>query len=201
MRIEDDNGISELLDRRGNKTLRRLRLHRGSNLDRCGQRAGLQRHPRQPPAHLAPRRLRGRRSTASPRAGRTGLTLDDDGNVLACEHGGRRVSSAPYGSPGSETSLADTWDGKQLNSPNDLVVHSSGAIFFTDPNLRDGLRTHSALRPGRAVAGTRFPRRLPDRSPTARSALRRAERVLQPQRTCSDARTNPSSTSATPRKG
>ncbi|MCY3567816.1 MAG: SMP-30/gluconolactonase/LRE family protein [Chloroflexi bacterium] len=62
-----------------------------------------------------------------------GLTLDADGNLLACEHGGRRVSSAAYGSPGSETSLADTWEGKQLNSPNDLVVHSSGAIFFTDP--------------------------------------------------------------------
>ena len=62
-----------------------------------------------------------------------GLTLDADGNLLACEHGGRRVSRAPYGSPGSETSLADSWDGKQLNSPNDLVIHSSGAIFFTDP--------------------------------------------------------------------
>ncbi len=63
-----------------------------------------------------------------------GLTLDAAGNLLACEHGGRRVSSAPYGSPGSEAALADAWDGKQLNSPNDLVVHSSGAIFFTDPN-------------------------------------------------------------------
>ena len=62
-----------------------------------------------------------------------GLTLDADGNLLACEHGGRRVSRAPYGSPGSEIALADAWNGKQLNSPNDLVVHSSGTIFFTDP--------------------------------------------------------------------
>ncbi len=62
-----------------------------------------------------------------------GLTLDAAGNLVACEHGGRRVSRAPYGSPGAEEAIADGWDGKQLNSPNDLVVHSSGAIFFTDP--------------------------------------------------------------------
>ncbi len=62
-----------------------------------------------------------------------GLTLDSDGNLLACEHGGRRVSRAPYGSPGTESAAADSWDGKQLNSPNDIVVHSSGAILFTDP--------------------------------------------------------------------
>jgi gluconolactonase len=63
-----------------------------------------------------------------------GLTLDTDGNVLACEHGGRRVSRYAYGDPGNTTSLADTWDNVALNSPNDLVIHSSGAIFFTDPS-------------------------------------------------------------------
>ena len=62
-----------------------------------------------------------------------GLTLDADGNLLACEHGGRRVSRAPYDQPDSAAALAERWDGKALNSPNDLVVHSSGAIFFTDP--------------------------------------------------------------------
>ena len=62
-----------------------------------------------------------------------GLTLDADGNVLACEHGGRQVSRYAYGDPGTQTSLAGEWDGNTLNSPNDLVVHSSGAIFFTDP--------------------------------------------------------------------
>jgi gluconolactonase len=62
-----------------------------------------------------------------------GLTLDHDHNVLACEHGGRRVSRAPYDAPGDQVSIADRWDGKRLNSPNDIVVHSSGAIFFTDP--------------------------------------------------------------------
>ncbi len=62
-----------------------------------------------------------------------GLTLDHSGALLACEHGGRRVSRAPYDEPGAEVALADSWQGRQLNSPNDLVVHSSGAIFFTDP--------------------------------------------------------------------
>lgn len=61
-----------------------------------------------------------------------GLTLDHDGNVLACEHSGRRVSRAPY--DGSAEAVVAAFDGKTLNSPNDLVVHSSGAIYFTDPN-------------------------------------------------------------------
>ena len=40
---------------------------------------------------------------------------------------------AAYGDPIRTAALADGWHGKALNSPNDLVVHSSGAIFFTDP--------------------------------------------------------------------
>lgn len=62
-----------------------------------------------------------------------GLTLDSAGNLLACEHGGRRVSRGGYATPGTTSALASSWDGTPLNSPNDLVVHSSGAIFFTDP--------------------------------------------------------------------
>jgi len=63
-----------------------------------------------------------------------GLTLDAVGNVLACEHGGRRVSRGAYSDPGHAESLADTWKGVPLNSPNDLIVHATGAIFFTDPS-------------------------------------------------------------------
>lgn len=62
-----------------------------------------------------------------------GLTLDAAGNVLACEHGGRRVSRGPYATPGTTETVAGEWQGTPLNSPNDLVVHSSGAIIFTDP--------------------------------------------------------------------
>jgi gluconolactonase len=63
-----------------------------------------------------------------------GLTLDGAGRLLACEHGGRRVSRGPYDQPTVTETLASHWGGKRLNSPNDLVVHSSGAVFFTDPS-------------------------------------------------------------------
>jgi gluconolactonase len=60
-----------------------------------------------------------------------GLTFDRRGRLIACEHTGRRVSrQTPDGQMGT---VASQWDGKRLNSPNDLVVHSSGRIFFTDP--------------------------------------------------------------------
>src|SRR5690606_29477901 len=62
------------------------------------------------------------------------MTLDAEGNVLICEHGGRRVSRAPYAAPNQAATVAGEWEGQRLNSPNDLVVHSSGSIFFTDPN-------------------------------------------------------------------
>lgn len=60
-----------------------------------------------------------------------GLTLDHDGNVLAAEHAGRRVSRGAYDQP--EETLIDRFEGKRFNSPNDLVVHSSGVVYFTDP--------------------------------------------------------------------
>jgi gluconolactonase len=62
-----------------------------------------------------------------------GLTRDASGRVLACEHGGRQVSRSSYESPYVKQALAARWEGRALNSPNDLVVHSSGAILFTDP--------------------------------------------------------------------
>lgn len=62
-------------------------------------------------------------------------TLDAEGNVVICEHAGRRVSRAAYDQPNEAVTIAGEWDGKRLNSPNDLVVHSSGSIFFTDPNF------------------------------------------------------------------
>ena len=67
----------------------------------------------------------------TPSGNSNGLTFDSQGRLLACEHGGRRVSR--MGADGGMETLADSFDGKRLNSPNDIVVHSSGAIFFTDP--------------------------------------------------------------------
>ena len=65
------------------------------------------------------------------RQGSNGLALDAKGRLLSCEHGDRRVSVLEPG--GGKRTLADTWRGKRFNSPNDLAVHSSGAIYFTDP--------------------------------------------------------------------
>jgi sugar lactone lactonase YvrE len=59
-----------------------------------------------------------------------GLTLDQRGRLLVCEHD-RRLSRLEK--DGSKTTLAEFYDGKRLNSPNDLVVKSDGAIYFTDP--------------------------------------------------------------------
>lgn len=63
--------------------------------------------------------------------GTNGLALDKEGRLLACEHGDRRVSVLTK--DGGKLTLADRYEGKRLNSPNDLVLHSSGAIYFTDP--------------------------------------------------------------------
>jgi gluconolactonase len=60
-----------------------------------------------------------------------GHTLDHDGTVLACEHGTRRV--ARYERDGSRTTVVDRYRGRRFNSPNDIVVASDGAIWFTDP--------------------------------------------------------------------
>ena len=60
-----------------------------------------------------------------------GLILDTEGRLIACEHGARRVTRTEP--DGSITVLADNFEGRRLNSPNDAIVRSDGAIFFTDP--------------------------------------------------------------------
>jgi len=60
-----------------------------------------------------------------------GHTLDRDGRILACEHGTRRV--ARYEADGTRTTVVDRYQGHRLNSPNDLIVASDGAVWFTDP--------------------------------------------------------------------
>jgi gluconolactonase len=60
-----------------------------------------------------------------------GNTRDRQGRLVTCEHGGRRVTRTEY--DGSITVLMDRWQGKRLNSPNDVVVKSDGSIWFTDP--------------------------------------------------------------------
>jgi gluconolactonase len=61
-----------------------------------------------------------------------GHTRDRQGRLVSCEHGTRRVTRTEW--DGSITVIADGYQGKPLNSPNDVVVHSDGAIWFTDPH-------------------------------------------------------------------
>ncbi|WP_238757320.1 SMP-30/gluconolactonase/LRE family protein [Rubinisphaera margarita] len=63
--------------------------------------------------------------------GCNGLMLDADGRLLSCEHGDRRLSVLTEN--GGKRTLVDNYQGKRLNSPNDLIIHSSGDILFTDP--------------------------------------------------------------------
>ncbi|MGH2396030.1 MAG: SMP-30/gluconolactonase/LRE family protein [bacterium] len=63
--------------------------------------------------------------------GSNGLTLDRDGRLTINEHGNHRVSRLEK--DGSVTVLADSYQGKRLNSPNDLVYRSDGSLYFTDP--------------------------------------------------------------------
>lgn len=63
--------------------------------------------------------------------GSNGLAIDAEGRLTVCEHGNRRVTRIEKN--GVVTVLADRYEGKRLNSPNDLVYRSDGALYFTDP--------------------------------------------------------------------
>lgn len=67
-----------------------------------------------------------------------GNTRDRQGRLISCEHGGRRVTRTEY--DGSITVIADHYQGKRLNSPNDVIVGSDGAIWFSDPHY--GIQTN-----------------------------------------------------------
>jgi gluconolactonase len=60
-----------------------------------------------------------------------GHTVDREGRLVSCEHGARRVTRTEH--DGSITVIADRFEGKRLNSPNDVVVASDGSVWFTDP--------------------------------------------------------------------
>jgi len=61
-----------------------------------------------------------------------GHTVDRQGRLVSCEQGPRRVTRTEH--DGSVTVLADNWDGKRLNSPNDIVERADGSLWFTDPS-------------------------------------------------------------------
>jgi gluconolactonase len=61
-----------------------------------------------------------------------GHTIDCQGRLVSCEHGGRCVSRTEH--DGSRTVLADRFQGQRLNSPNDVIVKSDGSVWFSDPS-------------------------------------------------------------------
>lgn len=63
--------------------------------------------------------------------GSNGLAVDREGRLVACEHGDRRVSVLSNG--GGKLTLVDRFEGKRLNSPNDLCFDTAGSLYFTDP--------------------------------------------------------------------
>ena len=81
-----------------------------------------------------------------PRGGETGsngLLLDAEGRLVLCQHGDRRMArmEAPLEDPSPRFStLADSWNGKRFNSPNDAVYSSKGELYFTDPAF--GMELH-----------------------------------------------------------
>jgi gluconolactonase len=69
---------------------------------------------------------------AQPAGYANGRTIDRQGRVITCEHGGRRVTRLEH--DGATTVLADRWRGRRLNSPNDVVGRADGSVWFTDPS-------------------------------------------------------------------
>jgi gluconolactonase len=82
-----------------------------------------------------------------PSSNSNGLTCDKQGRLVACEHGSRRVTRTEL--DGSITVLADKYCDSRLNSPNDVVVKSDGAVYFTDPPY--GIQPEQQEQPVRGV--------------------------------------------------
>ena len=85
-----------------------------------------------------------------PSGNSNGNTFDFEGRQLSCEHGGRRV--ARYEHDGRVTALAERYNGKRLNSPNDIAAHPDGSVWFTDPTYGirgdyEGERAESEVKP------------------------------------------------------
>jgi gluconolactonase len=72
------------------------------------------------------------RGVYSDEPGSNGLIIDNKGRLVSCEHGDRRISAMAL-NIGGKVTLADNFEGKRFNSPNDVVQHSNGDYYFTDP--------------------------------------------------------------------
>ena len=106
-----------------------------------------------------------------------GNTRDQQGRLVTCEHGARRVTRTEH--DGSITVLAERFEGRRLNSPNDVVVKSDGSVWFTDPAVRHPRRLRG--HPGRAGAAAA---RLPHRRATRVRSTRRGRRPRADRTAC-----------------
>jgi len=80
---------------------------------------------------LEPSGYTGKEKFTGDEPGANGLAFDKDGNLVLCQHGDRRVSRLT--ADGKFHTLVDRYTGKRFNSPNDLVFHPNGDLYFTDP--------------------------------------------------------------------
>ncbi len=96
-----------------------------------GKLPRLERHPQRRADALARGGRPRQRRSAHPAGNSNGNTFDYEGRQISFEHGNRRVVRYEYN--GKVTVLADKFEGKPLNAPNDGVVHPDGGIWFTDP--------------------------------------------------------------------
>lgn len=103
----------------------------------------------------------------SPSGYTNGQTVDRQGRLVSCEHLARRVTRTEI--DGTLTVLADAYQGKRLNSPNDVVVRSDGSIWFTDPSY--GIdHDYEGLRQERELDGCHVYRIDPDTAEVTRVA-------------------------------
>jgi gluconolactonase len=80
---------------------------------------------------LKPSGYSGKARFDGPEPGSNGLTFDDDGRLILAQHGDRRIARLEKN--GKQTILVDRFQGKRINSPNDVVLRSNGDLYFTDP--------------------------------------------------------------------
>jgi gluconolactonase len=107
--------------------------------------------------YLRPSGYSGEKPFAGREPGSNGLAFDRDGRLVRCQHGDRRIVRRE--SDGRLTVLADRYDGKRLNSPNDLVFRANGDLYFTDPPF--GL-PETFADPGKELSFQGVYRRTPD---------------------------------------
>ena len=123
-----------------------------------GALPAVERHPQQPHHALGRGDRRASACSASPSNYANGNTRDRQGRLITCEHDARRVTRTEY--DGTITVLIDKFDGKPLNSPNDVVVKSDGSIWFTDPpfGISGNYEGHSRPRNCRPMSIGSIPR-------------------------------------------